>query len=94
MNDPVRTVEIDRITLTGLEVTPDRAEHIRVQVEAELRHRLQREGLPQGMAAGQVNHLHAREMHLTEPHSDGSVAGALAGSILHALRHAGSSGRG
>ncbi len=93
MNDPVRTVEIDRITLTGLEVTPDRAEHIRAQVEAELRSRLQREGLPQSLAGGQVNHLDAREMHVAEPHSDGSVAGALAGSISHALRDAGSSGR-
>ncbi len=93
MNDPVRTVEIDRITLTGLEVTPDRAEHIRTQVEAELRRRLQREGLPQGLAGGQVSRLHAPEMHLAEPHSDSSVAGALAGSISHALRDTGSSGR-
>ena len=94
MNDPVRTVEIDRITLAGLEVTPERAEHIRVQVEAELRHRLQWEGLPQSLAAGQVNHLHAPEMQLAEPHSDSSVVGALTGSIFYALRHAGSSGRG
>jgi hypothetical protein len=93
MSDPIRTVEIDRITLTGLEVTPARAEYIRTRVEAELRHRLQREGLPQGLAGDQVNHLDAPGMHLAEPHGDGSVAGALAGSIFHALRDAGSSGR-
>jgi hypothetical protein len=94
MNDPVRTIEIDRITLTGLEVTPDRAEHIRTQLEAELRHRLQREGLPRGLPRELVNHLHAPEVYLAGLHGDGSVAGALAGSIFHTLRVAGFSGRG
>ncbi len=94
MSDPILTVEIERITLTGLEVTPDRAEHIRARVEAELRHRLQREGLPQGLSAGQVDHLRAPGMRLAGPQSDGSVAGALTGSIFHALRDAGSPGRG
>jgi hypothetical protein len=93
VNDPVRTVEIDRLTLTGLEVTPDRAEHIRTQLEAELQHRLLREGVPQGLSGGRVNHVHAPEIHLAGPHGDGAVAGALAGSIYHALRDAGSSGR-
>ncbi len=93
MKDPYRIVEIDRITLTGLEVTPDRAEHIRTQVEAELRRRLQREGSPRGLTGGQVSRLHAPEMHLAGPHSDGFVAGALAGSISRALRDTGSWGR-
>ena len=93
VRDPMLRVDIDRIILTGLEVTPYRAEHIRTQVEAELQHRLQREGLPQGLASGQMNRLHAPEMHLAEPHSDSSVAGALAGNISHALRDTGSSGR-
>jgi hypothetical protein len=94
MNDPVRTVEIDRITVTGLEVTPDRAEYIRTQLEAELQHRIQREGLPRGFPSERVNHLHAPEVYLAGPHGDGSKVGALAGSIYHALRDAGSSGRG
>jgi hypothetical protein len=86
-------VDIDRIVLTGLEVTPDRAEHIRRLVETGLQRQLQREGLPQGMAGGQVRSLLTPEMHLAEPHSVSSVAGALAGSISHALRNADSSGR-
>jgi hypothetical protein len=86
-------VDIDRIVLTGLEVTPDRAEHIRTLVETGLQRQLQREGLPQGMAGGQVKSLHTPEMHLAEPHSDSSLAGALAGTISYALRNAGSSGR-
>ena len=93
MRDPMLRVDIDQIVLTGLEVTPDRAEHIRTQVEAELQHRLQREGLPQSLASGQVNRLHAPEMHLAEPHSDSSVAGMLAGNLFHALRDTGYSGR-
>src|SRR3712207_7589206 len=52
------------------------------------RYRLQREGLPQGLAGGEVNRLHAPEMHLAEPHSESSVAGALAGNISHVLRNA------
>jgi hypothetical protein len=94
MNDRIRTFEVDRITLTGLEVTPDRAEHIRTRLEAELRHRLQREGLPRGLPNSRLNHLRAPDMYLAGTHGDGSVAHALAGSIYHALRDAGSSGRG
>ncbi len=94
MSDPVWTVEIDRVTLTGLEVTPDRAEHLRTQVEAELRHRWRREVPPRSLAGGRVNHLRSPEVNLSEPHSDSSVASALARSISRALREVGSSGRG
>jgi hypothetical protein len=94
VRDPTLRVDIDRIILTGLEVTPDRAEHIRTLVETGLRRQLQREGLPQGLAGGQVNRLHAPEVHLAEPHSDSSVAGTLAGNLFYALRDTGSSGRG
>jgi hypothetical protein len=88
-------VDIDRIVLIGLDVAPDSASFIREQVEAELTHRLQRDGLPRGPAGGgQVNRLRTPQMHLPRPPSDGSVAGALASSISDALRRAGSSGRG
>lgn len=86
MRDPALRVEIDRIVLSGLEVTPDRAEHIRTLVEARLRHQLQREGLPPGLAGGEVNRLQAPEMNLAEPQSDSAMAGALAKNIAHALR--------
>jgi hypothetical protein len=86
-------VDIDRIVLTGLEVTPDRAGHIRTLVETGLQRQLQREGLAQSLAGGQVDRLHAPEMHLAEPHNDRSVADALTQNISHALRDAGSSGR-
>lgn len=93
MSAPAFRVDIDRIILTGLEVTPDRAEHIRTLVEMGLQRQLQREGLPQVMAGGQVESLLAPEMHLAEPHSDSSLAGALRKNISHALRNAGPSGR-
>jgi len=94
VRDPALRVEIDRIVLSGLEVTPNRAEHIRVLVEAQLRHQLQREGLPPGLTGGGVNRLQAPEMHLAQPYSDSSVAGALTKNIAHALRGAGSPGSG
>jgi len=93
MSGPAFRVDIDRIVLSGLEVTLDRAEHIRTLVETGLQRQLQREGLPQGMAGGRVKSLHAPEMHLAEPHSDSSVAGALTKNISHVLRNAGPSGR-
>ena len=86
MRNPALTVNIDRIVLTGLDVTSDRAERIRTQVEADLLHHLQRGGLPQSLTGGRANRLQAPEIQLTEPHSDSSVAGAVAGSISHAIR--------
>ena len=93
MSGPAFRVDIDRIVLTGLDVTPERAEHIRTLVESGLRRQLQREGSPQGIAGGAVKSLHTPEMHLAEPHSDSSVAGALAANISYALRNAGPAGR-
>jgi hypothetical protein len=85
-------VDIDRIVLTGLEVTPDRAEHIRILVETGLQRQLQREGLPQSLRSAEVGRLHPPEVRLAEPQSDSSLAGALTKNISNALRNAGPSG--
>lgn len=84
MSDPIRTVEIDRIVLTGLDVTPDRAEHIRALVEAALRQRLAQGEWPDGPTA--VRHLEAPAMHVVGSHDDGRLAGGLAGGIAQAIR--------
>ena len=86
-------VDIDRLVLTGLQVTPEQADHIRTLVEAGLQRQLQREGLPQSLTSGEVSRLHTPEMHLAELHNDSSVAGALTKTIAHALRNADPSGR-
>jgi hypothetical protein len=89
MSEPVHSVEIDRIRLTGLDVTPERAERIRVTVEAELQRLLEREGWPEGLTGGEVSRLDAPTIHVNGPHSDGHLANGLARSIARALRGAG-----
>ena len=89
MNDPVRTIDIDRIRLTGLEVTPERAERIRALIEVELQHRLERERWPEGLAGGEVSRLDTPAMHVDRPHSDTHLANSLAQSIAQTLQGAG-----
>ncbi len=86
MSDPIRTVEIDRIRLTGLEVTPERAERIRGLVEVELQRQLGRERWPEGLAGGEVSRLDAPTMDVDRLHSDGHLASGLARSIAQTLR--------
>jgi hypothetical protein len=86
MSNRGHTVEIDRIVLTDLGVTPDRAEHIRMSVEVELQRLLERDGWPDGLAAGEVPHLDAPEIHLAEPDSDSRLANGLAQSIAQSLQ--------
>jgi hypothetical protein len=87
-------VDIDRIVLTGLDLTPDRAEHIRTLVEAGLRSRLQREGWARDVSGNEVTRLEAPGIQLAQPHSDGFLADALTRNIAGALRTAGARGAG
>jgi hypothetical protein len=86
MRNPVHSVEIDRIVLTDLDVTPDRAERIRALVEVELQRLLEQGGWPDGLAAGEVDHLEAPALHLAEPHNDSRLANGLAQSIAQTVR--------
>lgn len=89
MSNPMHTVEIDRIVLTDLGVTPQRAEGIRALVEVGLQRLLERDGLPDGLIGGEVAHLTAPTMHLAEPHSDSRLADGLAQGLAQALRRVG-----
>jgi hypothetical protein len=96
VRDPHISVDIDRIVLSGLDLAPDRTEHVRELVEKGLQSRLDREGWARGLSGGEVVRLEAPGMHLAGPHSDASLADALTGNIADALRSAGSreTGRG
>jgi hypothetical protein len=85
MSDLLHTIEIDRIVLTDLGVTPDRAEHIRALVEVELQRLLEQGGWPNGLAGGEVDHLEALPMHLVQPRSDSRLANSLAQSIAQTV---------
>jgi len=89
MNEPIRSVEIDRIRLTGLELRPERAERIQTLVEVELQRLLERDGVADGLVGGDVPSLHVPAMHLADPHSDRRVAGSLAHHVALALRDIG-----
>ena len=93
MNEPVRIVEIDRLRLTGLEVTPGRAERIRTMVEVDLQRLLERGEWPEGLAGGEVSRLDAATMHVDGSHSDGHLANGLAHSIARTLCGPGSQTR-
>jgi hypothetical protein len=86
MSEPVHTVEIDRIGLTGLEVTPERAGRIRAMVEAELQRLLTQEGWLEGLVGGEVSRLDAPTRQVDRPHSDAHLANGLARSIAQTLR--------
>jgi hypothetical protein len=85
MNDPALTVEIERIRLTGLEVTPERAGRIRAMAEVELQRLLRQERLPEGLSGGEVSRLDAPTMHVDGSHSDSQLASGLARSIARTL---------
>jgi len=86
MSDRVHSVEIDRIRLTGLKITPERAERVRGLVEAELQRLLERGGWPESLASGEVSRLSAPTWHVDIPHSDSHLANGLAQSIAQTLR--------
>jgi hypothetical protein len=92
MSRPAHTIDIDRIILTDLDVTPDQAEHIRALIEAELLNLLGREGLPEHLASGgEMAHLIAEPMHMAAAHNDRHLASGVAQHIFRALSAAGRS---
>ena len=82
----MHTIEIDRIVLTDLGVTPERAERLPALVEVELQRLLAQDGWPDGLASGEVNHLEAPPMHLAQPQTDSRLANGLAQSIAQTVR--------
>jgi hypothetical protein len=89
MSRLVHTIEIDRIVLTDLGITSERAERIRTLVEVELQHLLAREGMVDGLAGSDVPDLQVSTLHLPGHNNDRRLAGGLARSITQALRGGG-----
>ena len=88
MSDVAHRVEIERIVLNDLDVTPDRAERIRALVEIELQRALAQGDWPDGLEGSDVCHLDAPAIHVAEPHADGHLAGDVAHSIAQTVRGA------
>lgn len=79
------SIEIDRITLTGLGATPERAEYIRTLIEVEVQRLLEGGGWPDRLTGGEVHHLNAPTLNLTEMHGDSHVANGLAQRIVQSV---------
>ena len=86
MSEPAHTLHIDRIVLTDLAVTPDRAERIQALLEVELQRLLTQEGFTDNLTGRDVPDLEVPTTHLAEPHSDRQLAQSVAQSLAQALR--------
>lgn len=89
MKRPTITIDIDRLVLADLDLTPDRAEQLRVQVTGQVQRLLESgEGL-EALAGAEVRQVNAPIVHLAELHGEGHLASSLARSIVQAVRGAG-----
>jgi hypothetical protein len=86
MSKPAHTIDIDRIILTDLDVTPERAERIRALIEIELQRLLDGQGVVDGLAGGELPYLPAPPLALSGQNNDLHLAGGLARSVAQSLR--------
>jgi hypothetical protein len=79
------TVEIDRLVLTGLDLTPAQAELVRARLAGELERLLTQRGWASDVADMRVARLDLPEVSLGEPPDEGRLAGMLAQRLAQAL---------
>ena len=80
------SIEIDRLILTDLDMTPVEAEALRPLLEAELQRRLERDGLPEAAADSQLRTIEAPVVQVNRAGNDRQLIGGLAQSISRSLR--------
>jgi hypothetical protein len=85
MSRPAHVIDIDRLVLTDLDVTPERAERIRALVEVELQRLLVRDGVADGLNEDDVPYLQTPALPLARHNSDQELAGGLAQRVAQAL---------
>ena len=79
------SVEIDRIRITGVELTPEGAERVRVLVEEKLGRLLMRADYGEGLAAADLSSVRAPALSLSPGRSETQLADGLARSIAAGL---------
>jgi hypothetical protein len=85
MNRRLDSVEIDRIVLEGLDVTPDRAGHILRLVEVELSRALAKGETTVASEGGRIPHLIVPPLAASAVHDDRRLAGTIAQRIARAV---------
>ena len=83
------SIDIDRIILTDLELSPDRAESIRDLLQIELQRLLENENIPDNITSGEISGMDTQDLDLNETQSDLYLANSLALSIVRTLQSVG-----
>jgi hypothetical protein len=78
-------VDIDRLILTDLGLTPEQTKGMLPLLEAALKSQLLQAGWMGNPVNYEVTHLEAPPITLTAPHRDTHLAESLARGIVHAL---------
>jgi hypothetical protein len=85
MKSPQYTVEIERLVLTGLDLTPAQAEQVRTRLAGELQTSLAQRSWVGGIADISVEQLDLPGVSFGPSQDCGGLAGALAQGIAQAL---------
>ena len=83
------SVDIGRVVLSDLEVSPERAESLRERVQARLQRLIEQEGWAASPGESEVLYLSAPSIDPAEIQSDEGLSSALARLILEGLRSTG-----
>src|SRR5688500_10824988 len=92
MNVSYARIQIDRVVLTGLELTTERSERVRSLLAEELGELLAGGGFARPSARGELDRLETPTLQLSASPGDGELASGLAHSIAAALGRLGSPG--
>ncbi len=87
MNDRGCRIEIERLILSGLDLNQAQAERVRALLEGELRSRLGRQGIPDGLDGGVVDKIDAPSLSVPEAAGEQRLAASLALSLVQALQN-------
>lgn len=85
MSEPHYTLQIDRLVLRGLDLSPGQAERLGVEIADELQALLSQGQDLAGLTDGEVSHVSAPAVHLAGPTDRRRLAGEVARSIAGAL---------
>ncbi len=82
-------IEVDRLILRGLNMTPERGERLRALVEAELQKKMAQEGLPESFISGEMIDRERESIELPDLDDDRRIASSVAERIAESLRRSG-----
>jgi hypothetical protein len=84
MSEPHYTLQIDRLVLRGLDLSPGQAERLGAELEDELQ-ALLGQGQDLGLTGGEIHHVRAPTVRLTGLSGGRQLAGDVARSLAGAL---------